>query len=172
MDIEATFAGMAKAQLNGKGNYMGEGVFLVETKVIKVKDGYKGRSFIFEFEILESTNEAHAPGSTGSWVIKLDKAQAFGDIKAMIFALAMDLDPKTVKSPEQDPETHAKATQLVMAALEPDVAKKLGVEPDFLIGLPLKLETVKIKTGKGGDFTVHNWSPAPVKDAGVTASAA
>ena len=159
MDINSLFAGMAKAQMNSKGNYMGEGVYRIRSKSLKAKDGFKGKSLIFEFEIVESNNQAHAPGSSGSYVVKLDKPQAFGDIKALIFALAMDLDPKSVKSPEQDPQTHAQAAELVKAALDPAAAKALGVEPDFLVGLELRLETIKIKTQKGGDFTVHNWSP-------------
>lgn len=170
-EIDAMFAGMAAAQMNGKGNYMGEGRFLVRSKLLKQKTGFRGRSVIFEFEVTESTNPAHPVGSTGSWVVKLDKPQAFGDLKALIFALAMDLDPKTVKSPELDAKVHAEAAEIMKAALDADHARKMGVAEDFLIGLPLRLETTKVKTSKGGDFTVHNWSPAE-EAAAPTAQAA
>ena len=165
MDIDEMFKGMAAAQMNGKGNYMGEGRYLVRTKVLKVKEGFRGKSFILEFEILETTNAAHPVGSTGSWVVKLDKPQAYGDIKGLIFALAMGVDPKTVRSPDQDPALHQQCATFTKAALSPEAAKALGEEPDFLIGLPLRLETVKVKTSKGGDFTVHNWAPAEQEQA-------
>lgn len=160
-NIDALFDGMPDADLNNKGNYMGPGRFLVETKAIKYKDSkHRGKSYIIEFTVVESTNPAHEPGSSGSWVIKLDKPQAWGDIKAFMMALAMDIDPKTAKTPKQDPELHAKATELAKAAISAEHAQKLGAEEDFLLGLPVRLETTMTKTQKGGDFTIHAWSPA------------
>lgn len=171
MNIDTMFADMASAPLNSKGNYMDAGVYVVESKVIKVKDGFKGKSFIFEFKILKSNNKAHEVGSTGSQVVKLDKPQAWGDIKSLMFALALGIDPKTVRDPKQDKELHEEATNIAKAALDPDHAKDLGEEPNFLIGVPVRLECIKVKTQKGTDFTVHNYSPY-VEDEAETKAAA
>lgn len=159
MDVDKMFAGMATAQMFGKGIFMGEGRFGVRTKLIKLNEGHKGKSFIVEFEVLSSTNEKHAIGSSGSWVVKMDKPNAFSDIKGFVAAL-IGMDPKSIRKPEEDPATHETLAKYAKAACDADFAKKIGEEPDFLIGVDLNLETVLKKTLAGKDFTVHNWSPA------------
>jgi len=159
--LDDLFAAMDKAPLNSKGKYMGAGNFIVAPKVIKYKVGHKGKSFIHEFEILKTSNPDHPVGSSGCQVTKLEKDQAWGDIKAFMLAIACGVDPKTIKDPPGDSALHAAAKAFAMAALDPAYAAKLDPpqEPDFLIGIPVKLECVVIKTLKGTDFTVHNWSP-------------
>jgi hypothetical protein len=158
LGIEDLFAGMAGADMNGKGQYMGEGLFVVTIKTFKYKEGFKGKSIIVEFSIVESNNPAHGPGTTGSWVLKMDKPQWKGDVKALVLA-ATGKDPKSVGAPAADSETHAAAEQIAMSAISEEYAVKAGIPHDVLIGLPVRLETVKVKTQRGTDFTVHNWSP-------------
>ena len=164
---------MDNAPLNSKGKYMGEGDFIVAPKVIKYKQGYKGKSFIHEFTILKSSNPDFPVGSSGCQVIKLDKDQAWGDIKAFMLAIACGVNPKTIKDPPQDSELHAAATAFAKAAIDPAYAAKLTPpqDPDFLIGVPVKLECVKVKTSKGGDFTVHNWTPVTEEEVEALAAA-
>jgi len=168
MNIEEMFKGMDTAEMNGKGNYMAEGKYRVKTTALRTKEGFKGKSFILDFEIVTSNNDAHKPGTSGSWVVKLDKPQAFGDIKGLMFAIS-GVNPKTVRSPKQDPESHAQASELAKVALDPDYLTKKrkedpkyleGLEQTFAVGREIDLETVKIKTKANTDFTVHNWTPA------------
>lgn len=161
-DVESMFAGMNKAEMFGKGTFMGPGKYRVRPKVVKVHEGFKGKSFIHEFEILESSNEKHAIGSSGSWVVKLgpQNANAFSDMKSFSFA-CLGIDPKTVRKPEEDPTSHAVATDTLKAQCDKDWAKKNGFEEDPLIGRELELEVILVKTQKGTDFSRHNWSPTP-----------
>jgi hypothetical protein len=176
MSIEDLFAGMATATMSGGGNYMTPGQYVVEVVNIRLKSGYKGRSFIFEFRIVESNNPNHPVGSSGSYVILLDnpdpkkRGYAFGDMKAVFFALD-GKDPKKVKDPAVDPQAHEEAVELSKLALQEDYCKEKGLEPGFLSGTRVKLECRTKKTNpspqkpQGGEFTVHDWSPVAAGEA-------
>jgi hypothetical protein len=133
-----------------------------------VNDGHKGKFFVAEFEVLESTSELDPVSSTRSWVAPLEGERAkysFGDIKNLVFAITGQ-NPKDVGDPSEDPKLHQEATQLVMAACDAEYAKKNKIDPTDLIDQEVALETfqkaTKPKVGQtqGGVFTVHNWSPA------------
>jgi hypothetical protein len=169
MSIDAMFAGMATTPMFGKGKNMAEGKYRVRSKVMKIHNGIKGRSFIFEYEIVESSNlEKHPIGSTASWVLILGgqfQANQFSDMKALSLSL-IGVDPKTVKDPAADPVTHALATDSLKAQCDSDFAKANGYEENCFIGLEVDLECVETMTkGAGGKaphpFTRHNWSPTP-----------
>jgi len=165
---------METAKASGTGAYFGEGKFKVQVERVKMNaNGFRGKSFIVEFKVLETNNATQREdgtwngdpiGCTRSYVLKLDKPQAFGDIKNLVFAL-IGQDPKKVGEPEQNPKAHAEATKLVKAACDANyaaaLAKEQGVtlEDVSLEGLSANLETFKKKTQKGNDFTVHNWGP-------------
>ncbi len=175
MNIEEMFKGMAGAKLNGKGNYMGEGTYLVRSKVLKTHEGHKGKKAIFGFEIVQTSNPAHPIGSSGDYTVSLDGVTsqgvsradyAWADLKAIIFALALAQDPKTVKDAKTDPDLHEEAAELFKAAVSEEHAKALGVAPTFLMGRLVKLEVKKGATraktpgGPPGEFNYHSWSPA------------
>ena len=173
-DIDKLFGGMAKAEIFGRGNYMSEGLYVVQTKNIFVKDGYKGQSFIAEFEILESNNEKHAVGSSGSWVLKFKWPATFGHITRFVMALLGYAD---TKANQDDPEIRKQCELVARAVCGSEVARKeLGAEYEegMLTGIKLKLECVMQKTapgpGKplGGDFTAYTWS---ILDAAETSAA-
>lgn len=188
-NIEAMFAGMDQANLFGTGQWFAEGNFVCRTKSFKCIDGFKGRSFIAECEVVESNNPKDKPGDVRSWVVKMGgtNRNAFGDIKGMIFAAAMGLDPTKMGQPT-DPgnvvvegifsslpitqrtmtnaQAHAQATQLVMAACDADYARKVGLQPGMLENIIVRLQTFAKPTRatqdkpQGGVFTVHKWFPA------------
>lgn len=166
-NIEQMFAGMDKAAMFGSGQYFSEGNYRVATKSLKVNNGFKGLCFIAEFEVLESTSAKDPIGATRSWVVKMGATNknAFSDIKSLIFALT-GVDPKKAGQPEENPQLHSQAAELVKAACDADYAKKIGLEPDALVGIELKLQAFGKATRpsaekpQGGIFTVHNWSPA------------
>ncbi len=170
MSLEDLFRGMAEANPNGNGTNMGVGQYLVEVTNLKMKKGFKGRSLIVEFKILESNNDKHPVGSSGSYVRVMDNKDpklvgyAFSDMKAIFLALD-GKDPKKVKDVAVDPQTHADALEMSRLALDDDYCKAKGLEPGFLNGTKLRLETILKKTApsvgkpQGGEFTVHNWAP-------------
>ena len=167
MGAAQMFAGMDTAPLFGTGQYFSEGEFVVKAKSLKVHSGYKGTVFIAEFEVVESNNTADPPGATRSWVVKMgaQNKNAFSDIKSLMFALALDVDPKKVPPPESDPAIHAQATEFVKIACDADYAKSKGADPTQLEGMPVRLSTFGKKTRpspekpQGGTFTVHAWAP-------------
>lgn len=169
-NVDEMFAGMEKAESFGSGQYVkGEGKFRLRSKAIKYNTGYKGSFFISEFEVVQTTNPENPVGCTRSYVVSLDKKNryAFGDIKKLVFAMAMDTDPEKAGQPEENPELHAQATQLVKAALDAEYAAKIGMAADALIGLEVDLETIgkpmrpSPDRPQGGTFNVHKWSPVP-----------
>lgn len=159
---------MEGAKAMGGGQYIkGEGKFVLTTKRMFVNDGHKGRFFIAEFEVNESTSDKDPPGATRSWAVPLTGERAkysFGDIKNLIFALT-GYEPKDVGSPDENADLHAQATKIVMAACDPTYAKKVGIDSELLIGQRVGLETTSKQTrpkpgqAAGGTFTVHTWSP-------------
>lgn len=169
MGVESYFSGMANAKSMSGGQYFkGEGKFLLRTKRMFVNDGHKGKFFIAEFEVLQSTSAQEPVGCTRSWAVPLEGERAkysFGDVKNLVFAITGQ-SPKDVGDPSENPKLHQEATQLVMAACDAEYAKKNGIDPTDLIdqevGLETFLKATKPKAGQtqGGVFTVHAWGPA------------
>lgn len=162
MGVEDYFRGMADAKSMGGGQYFkGEGKFKVRTKRMFANNGHKGRFFVAEFDVLESTSDEDPVGVTRSWVAPLEGERAkysFGDIKNLVFAITGQ-HPQDVGEPSENPKLHQEATQLVMAACDPEYAKKHKIDQTALIGEEIELETTAKETKKGGMFTVHRWSP-------------
>lgn len=162
MDIDQLFKGMKDAPMFGRGVYMAEGVYEVEITNIFVKPRFKGGNvFVTEFKILESNNEKHKPGTTGSWVPKIELPNTFGDVKSLMFA-ATGTDPKTVKA--EDAALHAQASMLARAACGSESAKaelkQAGLDDPSIVGCRVRLECTQTKTKAGGDFTRYAWAPA------------
>ncbi len=160
-DIDQILSGMAKAEIFGSGNYMSPGLYTVETKRVFVKDGFKGKTFVAEFTVLESNNPKHTPGSSGSWVLKFEWKATFGHITKYVAAI-LGLDPND-KKVQADPAIRQQIELIVRAACGSDIAKKeLGEEYEegMLEGVQLRLECSTQQTvGKKQDFTVYNWTP-------------
>ncbi len=174
-DIDSIFSGMATAEIHGRGNWMGAGLYVVETKNIFVKKGTNpkkpGDSFIVEFLVLESNNPAHAVGTSGTWVLKFTWPATFGHITKFVLAL-LGHDP-SVKANIDNPKLRELAALYTRATCGSEVAQKaLGVEyeKDMFVGIPLKLEcSVQLATEAGkSDFTSFSWAPA--SEAGTQAA--
>lgn len=163
--IDKLFEGMAKAEIFGRGNFMEAGLYTVETTNIFVKDGFRGKSFIAEFKILTSNNPNHAPGTSGSWVLKFEWPATYGHITKFVMALlGYDLTAKN----QADPKIRKQCELVARAVCGSETAQKeLGKEYEdgMLIGLQLGLECTVQKTApkigkpQGGDFTSFAWSP-------------
>src|SRR5215510_15172036 len=81
---------LGEADFNDRGNYFLPGQYVVQISRIFTKEGFRGHSLIFNFEVVESSCEDIRPGSMRDWVIKLDGPNAkfgMGDLKAFLFAL-------------------------------------------------------------------------------------
>ena len=172
--IDQLFAGMAKAEINGSGTYMDDGLYVVETKNIFVKKGTNpqkpGDSFIAEFTVIESNNPKHAVGSSGSYVLKFSNIFAMGNIVEFVMAL---LGYENTKENQKNEEIRKEVDLVTRATCGSDAAKKeLGdlYEEGMLRGIRVRLECTKKPTapkpGKpdGGVFTVHKWSPLPAPE--------
>ena len=163
-NLEEMFSAMNTAKGSTGGTFFDEGVYLVELKDIEYRDGYKGKSCHFHFTVLESNNGV-SPKSTRVWILKLDKSKdenerTMADIKGLIFAL-LGTSLKEVGSPEKNPGTHQQATAMFLAAIDETYAKKNSLDGKALIGERANLEVHKTLTKKGGEYSRHNFSPAP-----------
>lgn len=161
MNFREAFKGkMGKAKMNGKGVYLPFGFQgRVKIKKFKPNNGYKGKSIIWEFELLSSNLPEHPKGVTRSWTIKMDNDFAWGDLKQITFAL-LGIDPNTVPDAEVDSTLHDEADETFEEAL--GQADK-GEVPLF-VDEEVLLETVKYTT-KGSadkpskDVALYRWSP-------------
>lgn len=165
IDIDAVLGGMADAPIYGSGNYMSAGRYLVALRKMKVIKSFEGALlFIAEFEIISSTNAAHAPGTTGSWAAKLEGKGAkstLAEIKCLVCA-CLGIDASSVPAGSPD---HQLAAALATAACGSEKAKAaLAAMPDAptvdeLLGSRVVLECTPKQTDSGGTFTKYNWSP-------------
>lgn len=163
--VDDAFKTMVDAVAPGRGTYINEsGTFLVEVTKAFGKSGFRGKSFIVEFKVLESSNPTDVPvGCTRSWTVKWDKIQNHADLKA--FALAATQLEAVAASKRQADVT---ATYMVYAAAGPLVAGDAAVKAKQLLGAgengfegyKVRLDTEKVKTQQGADFTRHRWSSA------------
>ncbi len=170
VDIDQIFKGQAEADVFGRGNYMQPGVYVVETKNLFVKNGFKGNSFIAEFTIIESSNPAHAPGTTGSWVLKFAWPATLGHITKFVMA-CLGVEP--TKENLDNPKIRKQVEVVTRASCGSDTARaELGAkyQPGMLNGIRLQLECSLQKTNpkpgkpEGGDFTSYSWSPVQSDD--------
>jgi len=168
VSVAEYFSDVAKAKAQGGGQHVkGEGDFTLTIQRIFVNDGFKGKFFVCEFTIDESTSAQDPAGCTRSWVAPLTGERAkysFGDIKNLIFALTGQ-NPRDAGTWEENPALHNEAAEIVKAACDPAYAKKNNLDPTLLIGERVRLSThakaTRPKPGQtqGGTFTVHTWSP-------------
>lgn len=169
MDIGKLFQEMASAPVFGKGTpFQAGGKYRVRTKALKYIDGYNGKFFIVECEVLESDKEADPVGTTRTYTVKFtgDNKTAFSDIKSLLFALAFGVDPSKVPPYEINPALHNQAAELARIVCDPAYAATAGASANILDGRTVKLETTAKPTKpspknnmQGGIFTVHRWLP-------------
>ncbi len=161
MDIDALFSNMASAPVFGKGAYFEAGIFKVKVKTFKVNDGFNGKAFISEFDVLESNNPNIAVGSTRSFVLLWTNKYLMADISVLVMALLGE-DPSKGNN-ANDPALRALVAQFTRAALGSEAAKKeLGsdYQDGMFIGKEIRLECTLKPPGKSGKpFTSHKWSP-------------
>ena len=166
--IDKLFEGMAKADASGKGTFMEPGLYVVETKSVFVKNGFKGPSFIVEFSVVESNNDKHKPGTSGSWVLKFSWPATFGHITKFVFA-CLGIEPTKWNLEDPELRDEAELVARVVSGSEP-AQKQLGDDyaEGMLTGIKLRLECVAQKTApkpgrpEGGDFTAYHWAPLAV----------
>lgn len=169
MEIEDEFSAGQNADINYRSEQLPPGKYVVQITRILRKVGYQGKSYIVEYQVAESSNAEVPVESKASWVNKLDKVgdkadMTWANLKAFMFALALNVDPRKAPTAKKDPELHGKALQLLRMAVYPDLCEKAGIAPDFLVGRKVRVETRKTMTkGTPGnpphEFTVHEWAP-------------
>lgn len=136
MSNNSMFSGIEEARISEGGVYFKPGVFRVEVEAVKgLKDRKGVGTFVVEGTLLESSEPSLPVGTAVSWVVKLDKEPALGNIKAFI-AAAMGEDAKNVT---------AESVDLVISAGNP------------LKGTKLRASAQNIKTKAGNDFTKITW---------------
>lgn len=136
--------GLKDAQPNSKDPFFLPGNYKVQIAGVKLWESKKDNSdlFIIRGKLVESDNPELKPGTVCSQVIKISgNASALGNIKAFVAAaLGVDRDDEEAMA-EIDEESVLQA-----------------IKEDSFVGLVLGLRCSQVKTKKGGDFTVHNWS--------------
>lgn len=154
------FDGIGDAEIFERGRYMPPGFRgVVEVKKTIAKQTRKsGLGFIVELRVAEverAGQEGHelSPVTVGekrTWFQKMtDLNVAFPAIKAWAAAIAgYEMHEKEAIDAEVAPELEGAMNR----------ATENPSDNDF-VGCLVKLETEATKTGKGLDFTHHNWAP-------------
>ena len=165
MDIREQFKGMKTAKVSGKGVYLpGNFKGRVKFKPVKYnKDGFKGRSVIWEFELLESTLAEHPVGCTRSQVVNLDKSTFAHQDNLNVTMALMGINPATAPSAEADPDLREEVWDTFCEMI--DAADKN--KESLTDGLEAILETqtyfTKPSTAfpKGEERARYVWTPTP-----------
>jgi hypothetical protein len=169
IDIDAMFKGMADAEAGGRGGNTQPGLYQVDINDVFVKKGTNpkkpGDSFIVKFTFVESGVDAHAPGTSSSWVLKSTWPSWFGHATKFVYALLDAIDPDggwdATEANLKDKAKRSTAEKFARAACGSETAKKeLGElwQDGMFAGIRLKLETKMGTTASGGPFTEHYWS--------------
>lgn len=149
------FSGLSKAQIFERGQWFDAG-FKGRVKITKclVKDTRKnGLAFLVETEILTSEDPTKgAVGDKRTWMQTFkQKDSAFGAIKEFCYAI-LGFDKK-----------NAAQLKEAEATVAPQIEALLGEVCDEKVqafaNKELNLFTWHKQTEKGGNFTVHDWSP-------------
>jgi hypothetical protein len=136
MANENMFDGIEGARVSEGGVYFKPGAFRARILAVKaLKDRKQVGTFVVECELLESSEPSLPRGTVCSWVVKLDKEPALGNIKAFA-AAATGVQPK---------EVTAKAIELIVSEGNP------------LKDVTMKVSASNIKTKSGSDFTKVTW---------------
>jgi hypothetical protein len=136
MDNSVSFDGIEGARVSEGGVYFKPGAYKARILSVKALKDRKGvGTFVVECELLESSEAALPKGTVCSWVVKLDKEPALGNIKSFA-AAANGVQPK---------EVTAKAIELIVSAGNP------------LRDTVMKVSASNIKTKSGSDFTKVTW---------------
>jgi hypothetical protein len=145
---DSMFAGIEGARTSEGGVYFRPGAYEARVIAVKALKDRKGiGTFVVETELLASSNDKLPVGTMCSWVVKLDKEPALGNIKAFI-AAAMKCAAKDVT---------AQAVEMVISEGNP------------LRDVVLKVSAQDIKTKAGNDFTKVTWLPKDSAAAAPTA---
>lgn len=139
------FGGIEKAKFSEGGSYIQTGVHKLRVdscKHIKTKDGID--AFVAEFEILESSNEKHVPGTMASHMIQIKpNTPALGNISQFLQTILSE--PGKVIPPE---------------AIDEAAVLFATSEENPLKGREVRAVGTEIKTkGKGLPFTKIKYFP-------------
>ena len=136
MENDSMFDGIESARVSEGGVYFKPGAFKVRILGVKALKDRKGvGTFVVECELIESSEPSLPRGTVTSWVVKLDKEPALGNIKAFA-AAATGSTPK---------EVTAESIKLIVSEGNP------------LRDTIMKASASNIKTKSGADFTKVTW---------------
>jgi len=136
--------------------------------------------FILEMKILSSSSDKHGVGSKATWMAKLGTDSTFPNIKKMFIGmLNINMRDPDVKKEFNDgieaileESTEERKDENGKPRYEKDEAGEFVLddkeekilETNPLMGEKIHVDTHTTTMDKGGDFTVHTWSPYEEKE--------
>lgn len=164
MTPEELRAAMRSAQVPGAGQYIGDGRHHLELALGFIKrsafEGKVKETWIFEFKVLESSNQTHEVGSTRTYAENPNNDGYLGRVKHCLISLA-GLDP-TSKLTSADEDTIG---NIIVALRYDEERVRMGWPENFLKGRRVYCEGMAGKSRKGSDITNKKWAPAPAAGA-------
>lgn len=134
-----------------RGTFLVPGLYTLRVRNTLDKTTRKGRAFIVEFEVVESSNSTHYPGQRVTWFQKLlDLNIAMGAIKEFCGAVFE-------KDLAVEADRHAFDTQIAPSLA--GIMEKATTE-NSLAGAVIRCEVTQVKTKAGTDFSRHTWMVA------------
>jgi hypothetical protein len=144
------FGGIGSAPPSGGGNYLGVGIHRLKIKKLTSRESQRPQNkgdvmAIVEFEVIESSNETHTPGSSRSWVVNMKHGvTALGNLKSFLQAAAQ-LPDSVVNDESFD-----------------DLSDEMFGPLNPLMGFTVVAEGFLIETvAKKQPFTKFNWESDP-----------
>lgn len=157
-EIEDLMTAMGAAVPTGRSAYVEEGVHILKLKLAKGQrtsyDGKSKESYVFEFEVLQSSNPSHEVGSTRGYVENMNNDGALGRIKACLIALC-----GIPSSHKLTPDDENKIKYMIAAIRYDDFRARLGWPENFLKDRVVFCEGSEGKSKKGTDITHKKWEP-------------
>lgn len=143
--MSGMFDGIENAQSFDSGVYPEPGVYELQiNRCLGKPDRFGVKMFIAELKILASTNPLRPPGTSMSWIVKLNKDPALGNIKGFM--------EQAMKCWCVDTGKGLQAVQIDSATSEAIVGPS---QP--LAGVTIWAEFFNHKTQAGGNFTRVKW---------------
>lgn len=149
--------GLTNANMFDRGVFLDPGVFTLKwIKALFKRTRKSGTCFIVEFEVVASSSPKHPVGSKATWCQKMqDLDVALGSLKSFLYAVLGFEWPRDKEYLIANVDRNLK--QILASAITENEGQKLRDAGD-LDGKLVDVQVIMKKTGKGGDFSQHNWS--------------
>lgn len=147
---------VGQAQVFGRGRYLKDGRYTLRfLKMYTIETRKSGHALVAEFNVESSNNDEIPEGTKRNWYQSLgDKDIAFPAVKEFMLSL-LNVDQED----EDEMEEFDSKLDVRLEKYSDSKWQNLDAKKHPLHGRLINCECYIKETKKGGEFTVHDWSP-------------